>query len=98
MYLFPDALTADIIDRDSLDTGMRREAMYYGSQQFVEQTATSVAPLLLSGLLVLGDTSGDQLGIRLVGPLAGGLVLIGWLIFRSYSIPDEVLVPARAEP
>jgi GPH family glycoside/pentoside/hexuronide:cation symporter len=96
VYLFPDALTADIIDQDSVETGMRREAMYYGAGSFVQQAASSLGPFLLSGLLVLGDTRGDELGLRLVGPFAGVLVLVGYLIFRSYDLPDEVDMPVIA--
>jgi glycoside/pentoside/hexuronide:cation symporter, GPH family len=94
VYLFPDALTADIIDDDTLQTGMRREAMYYGAGSFVQQAAASLGPLLLSGLLLLGDTRGNELGLRLVGPFAGALVLIGHRIFRAYDLPDEVAAPA----
>lgn len=96
VYLFPAALTADIVDDDGLRTGMRREATFYGAQNFVEKTATSLAPLLLAGLLLLGNTADDPLGIRLVGPVAAVLVAIAWLTFRSYRLPDEVLPPVPA--
>jgi GPH family glycoside/pentoside/hexuronide:cation symporter len=91
VYLFPAALTADIADYDSLRTGLRREGVYFGTQNFVEKTTTSTAPLLLTGLLLLGNTAADPLGIRLVGPVAGLLVLAGYLVFRSYELPDDVL-------
>jgi GPH family glycoside/pentoside/hexuronide:cation symporter len=95
LYLFPATLTADIVDDDSAHTGMRREATYYGTQNFVEKTATAVAPLLLALVLQLGSSAEDPLGIRLVGPLAGLLVLVAWLLFRSYRLPDQV-VPVAA--
>jgi glycoside/pentoside/hexuronide:cation symporter, GPH family len=94
LYLFPATLTADIVDDDSARTGMRREATYFGAQNFVEKTATAVSPLLLALVLLLGSTEEDPLGIRLVGPVAGLLVLVGWLRFRSYRLPDQV-VPVR---
>jgi GPH family glycoside/pentoside/hexuronide:cation symporter len=94
VYLFPQALTADICDDDAQRTGMRREATYYGAQNVVEKIATSVTPLLLAGLLLLGDTGDDPLGIRLVGPVAALLVLAGLLVFRRYELPDEA-APAR---
>jgi GPH family glycoside/pentoside/hexuronide:cation symporter len=97
VYLFPATLTADIIDYDSLRTGLRREATYYGAQNFVEKTATSVAPLLLTSLLLLGRSSDDPLGIRLVGPAAGVILLFGYLVFRGYDLPDEVVPAAAAE-
>lgn len=90
-YLFPAPLTADIIDYDSLQTGLRREATYYGAQNFVEKTTSALAPLLLGALLALGHTSDDPLGIRLVGPAAALLVLVAWLTFRRYDLPDDVL-------
>lgn len=90
VYLFPTALTADLADQDAVDTGMRREATYYGTQNFVERTAGAATPLLLAGLLALGNTADDPWGIRLVGPVAGLLVLGGYLSFRSYRLPDEI--------
>jgi glycoside/pentoside/hexuronide:cation symporter, GPH family len=96
VYLFPAALTADIADYDSLRTGLRREGVYFGTQNFVEKTATSAAPLILTGLLLLGNTAADPLGIRLVGPVAGLLVFLGYLVFRSYKLPDDVLASPPA--
>jgi Na+/melibiose symporter-like transporter len=93
VYLFPSALTADIADYDTMQTGLRREGVYFGTQNFVEKTAGSAAPLILSALRLLGDTADDPLGIRLVGPVAGVLVLVGYVIFRRYDLPDEVPVP-----
>jgi len=90
-YLFPAPLTADIIDYDELQTGLRREATYYGAQNFVEKTTSALAPLILGILWAFGRTADHPLGIRLVGPVAASLVLIGWLAFRKYDLPDDVL-------
>jgi GPH family glycoside/pentoside/hexuronide:cation symporter len=90
VYLFPAALTADIVDYDAVRTGLRREAMYFGAQNFVEKTATSIAPLLLALLLLAGNTAEDPLGIRLVGPVAAVAVAVGYLVFRRYDLPDDI--------
>ena len=79
------------LDYDNLLTGLRREATYYGAQNFVEKTTSALTPLLVGALLLLGSTTEDPLGMRLVGPVAGVLVLAGWLAFRRYDLPDEVL-------
>ncbi len=100
-YLFPATLTADIIDDDSSQTGLRREATYYGAQNFVEKLASSLAPLFLVLLLLLGDSAENPLGIRLVGPAAGLIVLGAYFIFRAYDLPDEVearVAPGHAPP
>jgi GPH family glycoside/pentoside/hexuronide:cation symporter len=99
IYLFPAALMAAIVDEDYLRTGLRREASYFGTQSLVEKAATSLSPLLLASLLLLGNSAEDTLGIRLVGPAAGLVVLAGYLVFRRYDLPDDVLAAGRpAEP
>lgn len=95
-YLFPAPLTADIVDYDSLQTGMRREATYFGAQNFVEKTTSAFAPLLLILMLSFGATTADQVGIRLIGPVAGLLVLAAWLWFRPYDLSDDVLGAAES--
>jgi GPH family glycoside/pentoside/hexuronide:cation symporter len=96
VYLFPSALTADIADYDATQTGLRREGVYFGTQNLVEKTTTALTPLILSALRLLGDTAADPLGIRLVGPAAGVLIFVGYLVFRRYDLPDEVPPPAPA--
>jgi len=95
-FLFPVPLTADVIDHDSGRTNQRREATYLGASHFVERTATSFAALILVLLRLLGDTRGDALGIRLVGPVAGVIVFTGFVMFGRYDAPDDVR--ERLEP
>ncbi|MCS7006530.1 MAG: MFS transporter [Thermoleophilia bacterium] len=94
-FLFPAPLLSDVVDDDSLRTGLRREATYFGAQNFVEKTTSALAPLVVGALLELGRTSDDPLGIRLAGPVAAGLVLLGLLAFRRYDLPDDVLGAAK---
>jgi len=89
-FLFPVPLTADVIDDDSAATALRREATYLGTSSFVQRTATAIAPLLVVLLRLLGDTRGHTLGVRLVGPLAGVILLAAYVIFRAYDLPDDV--------
>jgi GPH family glycoside/pentoside/hexuronide:cation symporter len=89
-FLFPVPLTADVIDDDSAKTEQRREATYLGASSFVERTATSIAPLIVVLLRLLGDTRGHTLGVRLVAPVGGMLILAAYVVFRRYDLPDEV--------
>ena len=90
VFTFPNAIMADIIDYDELKTGMRREAIYYGSQATLEKIASALFPLILASLLVLGSTAANPLGVRLIGPVAGLSALLGFLAFRGYTLPDSV--------
>jgi glycoside/pentoside/hexuronide:cation symporter, GPH family len=95
-FLFPVPLTADVIDDDSAKTEQRREATYLGASSFVERTATSVAPLVVVLFRLLGDTRGHTLGVRLVGPVGGMIILAAYFLFQRYDLPDEV--PERVQP
>jgi len=90
VFTFPNAIQADIIDYDAARTGFRREAVYYGAQATLEKIAFAFFPLILAGLLTLGSTGDNPLGIRLVGPVAGATAFIGFLTFRGYRLPDTV--------
>jgi hypothetical protein len=64
--------------------------MFYATQNLFEKTAASFSPLLLSLLLLLGDSAMNPTGIRLVGPLAGAFAFLGFWMFRNYRLPSTV--------
>ena len=90
VFTFPNAIMADIIDYDELRTGMRREAIYYGSQATIEKWGGSLFAPILALVLLLGETADNPLGIRMVGPVAGVAALLGYVLFRGYRLPDQV--------
>ena len=90
VFLLPKAFTADIADYDALITGQRREAVFYATQNFFEKVALSFSPLVLSLVLLLGDSADNPLGIRLAGPVAGLLALSGYAVWRRYRLPDNI--------
>ena len=90
VFLLPKGLTADIADYDALVRGERREAMFYATQNFFEKVTYALPPLLLSLVLQLGDSADDPLGIRLAPLVAGVLVLVGFVLWPRYRLPDTV--------
>ena len=88
--LMPKAITADITDYDELRTGMRREGMFYARQNLFGKIGSFFAPLLLALVLLLGETTDDPLGIRMVGPVAGVIAFMGYWLFRGYRLPSTV--------
>ena len=91
VFMLPNILIADIVDHDARRTSTRREGMFYGAQNLLEKSASAFAPLLFALVLLAGDSAEDPLGIRLVGPVAGLLVLGGYLSFRRYSLDERDL-------
>lgn len=91
LYVFPNAIVADITDYDEMKTNKRREAMYYAGFGFVEKAAWAISAFLVATILpVFGFTAENPLGIRLVGPIVGLLAFIGFIGFWSYRLPDKV--------
>lgn len=105
VFLLPKAITADIADYDELLNGERREAMFYSTQNFFEKVTFALPPLLLSLVLLLGDTVDNPLGIQLAPVFAGVLAAAGFALWPRYRLPDTVnretvtaagLLPQRA--
>lgn len=90
VFLLPKAITADITDYDEMLTGERREALFYSTQNFFEKITFALPPLLLSLVLLLGDSPDDSLGIRLAPVLAGALAMAGFILWPRYKLPDTV--------
>ncbi len=96
ILMLPNILIADIVDHDAERTATRREGMFYGTQNLLEKSASAFAPLLLALVLLAGDSASDPLGVRLVGPVAGVLVFIGYLSFRNYTLGERPSEASRA--
>jgi GPH family glycoside/pentoside/hexuronide:cation symporter len=82
VYLFPGPIIADFCDADSQTLGVRREGVFYSIPGIIDKLIEAFGPLLLGLILLLGHRPDDLLGIRLVGPVAGLLVITGYVIFR----------------
>ena len=105
VFLLPKGLIADIADYDAILRDERREAMFYSTQNFFEKVTYALPPLFLSLILQLGDSAENPLGIRLAPVMAGALVLLGFVLWPRYRLPDTVnretvtqagLMPQRA--
>lgn len=90
VFVFPNAIMADIIDDDAQRTGERREAFFYGAQNTVQKWAGSFNTLILAAVFLFGETANNSLGIRLVGPVAALATLLGFFFFRHYRLSDRV--------
>jgi len=96
LLVLPNAVLADCADDDRRRTGSRREAMFFGAQGFVLKVNLGVSTAVLAGLMaIFGKDVGNDLGVRLAGPIAAAVVLLGMGCFWMYP-EHEVLEPAVA--
>ncbi|MEX2598851.1 MAG: MFS transporter, partial [Dehalococcoidia bacterium] len=81
-FVLPSVLMADVIDHDEDISGHRREAMYYGAEQSIQKIGIALSALIFTQVLaIFGHTAEDPMGLRLIGPLAAVLALVGFAVF-----------------
>jgi GPH family glycoside/pentoside/hexuronide:cation symporter len=90
LFVFPLVIMADIVDHDETLTSSRREGIYYGVEQGSQKMGIALGTFLFGAILeAFGATAEEPTGLRLIGPVAGVLILIGYAIFRKgYRLGD----------
>lgn len=111
-YLIPNAMLPDIIELDELETGERREGVFYGFFVFLQKIALAVATFIVGQVLSLagflpaeaaGEVVPEQpdsalLAIRLaIGPLPAVAILLGMFFAARFPITREKHEQIRAE-
>ncbi|MEW5945031.1 MAG: MFS transporter [bacterium] len=88
--ILPFAILADIIDYDEKVTGKRREAIYFSAQGFLQKLATALSGFMQGAVFgAFGHARTNPLGINLLGPIAGAIALVGFVIFLGYPIDEK---------
>lgn len=103
--IFTNVLFAQVSDQDELQTGVRREAAYFGVNAFFTKPAQSLAIVIPTALLDLANFIPHSLGdppvlpqptaaifaIRLfIGLIPGIALILAAIILQFYSIKGEV--------
>ncbi len=89
MMVIYNAVISDVIDYDEKQTGLRREAMYYGMEGLFTKIARGVGSSLSAILFaIFGLEAGKSIGLLLAGPFCAFFALIGVLVFSKYTLSD----------
>ena len=92
---------AEIIEKDSAETGENKEATYFAVRYFFVKIAQTIGIALFAMFLLYGKEVGNDFGIRLNGLLGFGLCLLAALIFTRFrekreKRPDEHLIDGES--
>ncbi len=85
LNILPNAILAEIIEKDSKETGQNKEAVYYAVKYFFVKIAQTFGIALFSMLLNYGKDVGNDLGVRLNGILGFSLCILAALIFTRFK-------------
>jgi glycoside/pentoside/hexuronide:cation symporter, GPH family len=83
--ILPNAILAEIIEKDSQETGENKGALYYAVKYFFVKIAQTIGIALFAMMLIYGKDIGNDLGIRLNGIVGFVLCLLAALIFTRFK-------------
>jgi GPH family glycoside/pentoside/hexuronide:cation symporter len=84
LLMVPNAMISDLAEYDAINTGTKREAMYFGAQGLAQKINLGISTLVLGYLLTLGKDVANPIGVKLSGPVAGVICIIGLIMFIIY--------------
>lgn len=85
LNILPNAILAEIIEKDTLDTNTNKEGIYFAVRYFFVKIAQTVGMALFSIFLLYGKDVGNDYGIRLSGMLGFILCLLAAIIFTRFK-------------
>ena len=86
--ILPQSIISDIIQLDSLQSGVNREGIFSATKTFIEKCASAMAMVVVSSVLAIGAGPGESvglLGVKLTGVFAGGFSLLSLVFFLMYN-------------
>jgi len=87
--MLPMAFAAEITDYDETVTGQRREGIYFATWSLFDQVINGAAAAIVPLILLAGSSHNSPhgaLGVRLLGPIGGAMMLAAFVIFRKYPL------------
>jgi GPH family glycoside/pentoside/hexuronide:cation symporter len=86
--ILPQSILSDIIQQDTIVSGVRREGIFSAIKTFIDKIAYAVAMMIVSSVLAIGAIKGESvglLGIKLTGIFACVFSLISVIFFMIYD-------------
>lgn len=86
--ILPQSMLSDIIQQDSLRSGVNREGFFSATKTFIEKIASAVAMMVVSSVLAIGAQAGESVGmegVKLTGVYAGVFSLLSLIFFCLYN-------------
>ena len=85
LNILPNAILAEIIEKDSEDTNSNKEGIYFAVRYFFVKIAQTFGIALFAMFLLYGKDVGDDFGIRLNGILGFVLCFLAAIIFTRFK-------------
>lgn len=86
--IIPSSMIADIIEYDTIVTGINEEGVFSAVKSFTIKISQSMAIMIVPSLIIIGALNGDNIGrfgVRLTALVGGILCLISIFAFYKYD-------------
>ena len=83
--ILPNAMVADIAQVDAIQTGVAREAMFFGTRTFMSKMGQMISMLVISALLLIKRNGSNEIGIRLTAIAAAIFCFFGLVLLLFYN-------------
>jgi GPH family glycoside/pentoside/hexuronide:cation symporter len=82
--ILPNAILAEIAQKDAIDTGENREGMFFAVKYLFVKLGQTMGIALFAFLTVYGKDPGNDLGLRLNGLCGFALCLVAFIFFTRF--------------
>ena len=83
--ILPNAVLADIAEHDAQKSGVRQEGMFFAARTFLQKMGATAGVMIFAALTTFGKDPGDDLGVRLSGPVGMALSFFAAAVFLFYD-------------
>ncbi len=93
LNILPNAMMSDVIQYDTIKTGVNQEGIFSAARSFVTKVGGSFSIMLVPTIIKVGAAAGENVGrygLKLTG-LIGGIICIGAVIGFSFYQEKKVL-------
>lgn len=88
LNILPGSMMADVIQYDTIQTGINQEGVFGAARSFVTKVGTSLAMMIVPSLTVIGAAAGDNIGrqgLKITALVGAGFCAISIFAFFMYK-------------
>ena len=83
--VLPNAILADIAETDAKESGVNQAGMFFAARTLMQKLGVTAGVFIFAMLTTFGKDPGDDLGIRLAGPVGLALCIVAAVVFIRFN-------------
>lgn len=99
LNILPGSMMADVIQYDTIKTGINQEGVFSAARSFITKMGTSIAIMIVPSLTVIGASTDENIGstgLKITAIVGGVFCLCAVIVFTRYR-EKEVLACIRED-